>query len=345
MPSSPVTAAVYGCEGSTLTAWERDFFAETNPLGLILFARNVETPDQVRDLVESFRVAVDRAEAPVLIDQEGGRVQRLKPPIWRQAPPAGVFGRLAARDPGAAERAVRLNARLLAHDLLGLGITVDCAPVLDLRIKGAHDVIGDRAFGEDPRLIARLGRAACEGFLDGGVIPVVKHVPGHGRAGADSHLDLPVVETPLDALRGSDFAPFRALADAPWAMTAHVVYTACDADNPATVSPRVIAEIVRGDIGFDGVLVSDDLSMRALSGDLAERTRACLAAGCDVALHCNGERVEMERVAQAAGVLAERAAARVVAGEAQRRVPSALDPLEAAEELERLISAGAERAR
>lgn len=341
MPVPPVTAVVYGCAGPVLSDWERGFFAETQPLGLILFARNVETPDQVRDLVESFRVAVDRAEAPVLIDQEGGRVQRLKPPLWRQAPPPQAFGRLAERDPVAAERAVRLNARLLAHDLLSLGITVDCAPLLDLYVKGAHAVIGDRAFSSDPDRIARLGRAACEGFLDGGVIPVIKHVPGHGRATVDSHTDLPVVDTPLEELRQSDFAPFRALADAPWAMTAHVIYSALDPEDPATVSPKAIAETIRGEIGFDGVLVSDDLSMRALRGDLGERTRACLEAGCDVALHCNGERREMEQVARLASVLSEESARRVAAAEAQRKVPSPLDPLEAVEDLERLLSVAA----
>ncbi len=334
----PVSAAVYGCAGPVFDDWERGFFAEQNPLGLILFARNVESPDQVRALTEDFRTLVDRADAPVLIDQEGGRVQRLKPPHWRQAPAARVFGRLAERDPEAALEATRLNASLLAQELLSLGITVDCAPVLDLFIKGAHGVIGDRAFAGDPGRVARLGRASCEGLLGGGVVPVVKHIPGHGRARADSHLELPKVDTPHAELSGSDFAPFRALADAPWAMTAHVVYTALDPDAPATVSARVIAEVIRGEIGFDGVLVSDDLSMQALSGGLASRTAAALAAGCDLALHCNGRRDEMLQVASAAPPLTAEARRRLAAAEAQRQAPSLVDPLEAAEALEGLLS-------
>jgi beta-N-acetylhexosaminidase len=337
---TPITAAVYGCEGLELTDWERDFFAEVNPLGLILFARNVRDEEQVRNLVESFREVVDRAGSPVLIDQEGGRIQRLKPPIWRQAPPPAIFGRLAERDPKAAERAAAINARLIAHDLLSLGITVDCAPLLDLYIKSAHAVIGDRAFSGDVEIVARLGQAACAGFLSGGVIPVVKHIPGHGRALADSHLELPVVDAPHAELSGSDFWPFVELAGAPWAMTAHVVYSALDADRPATVSPKVIAEIVRGEIGFEGVLVSDDLSMQALSGDLETRTRECLAAGCDVALHCNGTRAEMEQVARAALPLTEAAQERIEAAEAQRRVPTPIAPLDVVAELEDLLSTG-----
>jgi beta-N-acetylhexosaminidase len=338
--SPPVSAAIYGCAGQALSDWERGFFAEVNPFGLILFARNVDTPDQVRALTESFREAVDRADAPVLIDQEGGRVQRLKPPIWRQAPPPRVFGRLAERDLAAAEHAVRLNARLLAHDLLGIGITVDCAPLLDLYMKGAHEVIGDRAFGSDPATVAALGRVACVGFLSGGVIPVVKHSPGHGRGGVDSHLELPRVDTPHAELSRTDFAPFKDLADAPWAMTAHVVYGALDPERPATVSPKVIGETIRGEIGFDGLLLSDDLSMQALSGTIGERAHDCLAAGCDIALHCNGERAEMEQVAGGVRALDAAGARRVAAGEARRRAPEPVDPLELAERLERLIAQG-----
>ncbi len=338
MTAPPITAAVYGCEGLELTDWERSFFAEVNPLGLILFARNVRDAEQVRNLVESFREVVDRAGSPVLIDQEGGRVQRLKPPIWRQAPPPAVFGRLATRDPEAAEKAVALNARLIAHDLLSLGITVDCTPLLDLRVKDAHAVIGDRAFAADPQTVAKLGRAACAGLLGGGVIPVIKHIPGHGRALVDSHHRLPVVEVSHDDLSRSDFAPFAELNGAPWAMTAHVVYSALDPDRPATVSPKVIAETIRGEIGFDGVLVSDDLSMQALAGDLESRTRACLEAGCDVALHCNGRREEMQQAARAARPLGETSLRRIEAAEAQRRVPSPLDPLDAVAELEDLLS-------
>ena len=336
--SLPVSAAIYGCAGRELSDWERGFFAETNPLGLILFARNVDTPDQVRALTEAFRTIVDRADAPVLIDQEGGRVQRLKPPTWRQAPPPRLFGRLAERDLRLAVEAVRLNARLLAHELLSLGITVDCAPLLDLSLKNTHAVIGDRAFASDPSLVATLARAACEGFLGGGVVPVVKHIPGHGRASVDSHLELPSVDTPRSELSRTDFAAFRALADAPWAMTAHVVYDAVDPDRPATVSPTVIEEVIRGEIGFDGLLVSDDLSMQALSGTLSERTAGALAAGCDVALHCNGESTEMQQVAEAASPLTETARRRLTEAEAQRRAPSLFDSLAAAEALEELLS-------
>ncbi|WP_119165668.1 beta-N-acetylhexosaminidase [Algihabitans albus] len=334
----PVSSAIYGCAGLELSVWESEFFAETNPLGLILFARNVETPDQVRALTEAFRTIVDRSDAPVLIDQEGGRVQRLKPPTWRQAPPPRIFGRLAERDPQAAVAAVELNARLLAQELLSLGITVDCAPLLDLSMKDTHKVIGDRAFSGDTARVATLGRAACQGFLAGGVVPVIKHIPGHGRANVDSHFELPQVDATRRELEATDFAPFRALADAPWAMTAHVIYSAIDPDRAATVSPTVIAEVIRGDIGFEGLLVSDDLSMQALSGDLSERTAAALTAGCDIALHCNGDPSEMRQVAEAATPLSDAARRRLTRGEAQRRAPSLFDSLEAAEALEHLLS-------
>ena len=293
------TAVIYGCEGPALTDWERGFFAEADPLGFILFARNCESPDQIRALVGEMRACVGRAEAPVLIDQEGGRVARLKPPAWRAAPPAAVFGELAKTDLARAEAAVRLNVRLLALELRALGIDVDCLPLLDLRLPEGHEVIGDRSFGSDPEIVIALGRAVCESFLDAGVMPIIKHIPGHGRAVVDSHKELPRVDTPRETLEATDFLPFRALADAPWGMTAHVVYEAIDPERPATTSPLVIGEIIRGSIGFDGLLLSDDLSMQALRGGLAERAGAALAAGCDVALHCNGERAEMEAVASA----------------------------------------------
>lgn len=304
-------AVIFGCEGLALSDWERGFFAESDPLGFILFARNCRDPAQVTRLVATLRESVGRPEAPVLIDQEGGRVARLKPPAWRAAPPAAVFGELAKTDQARAEEAVRLNVRLLALELRALGIDVDCLPLLDLRLPEGHDVIGDRSFGSDPEIVIALGRAVCEGFLEAGVMPIIKHLPGHGRAAVDSHKELPRVDTPRETLEVTDFVPFRALADAPWGMTAHVVYEAIDPQRPATTSPLVIGEIIRGSIGFDGLLLSDDLSMQALRGGLAERAGAALAAGCDVALHCNGERAEMEAVASAVRPLTAAAEARL----------------------------------
>jgi beta-N-acetylhexosaminidase len=304
-------AAFFGSAGPALTAKERAFFRASDPAGYILFRRNIESRDQVAALVNDCRACVGRADAPVLIDQEGGRVARLPSPAWRKAPPAAVFGRIAESDVALGERAARLNSLLIGAELQALGINVDCAPVLDLRVAGAHDIIGDRAFSEDPAMIARLGRAACEGFLDAGVIPVIKHIPGHGRARADSHHSLPVVETPLDILRRSDFVPFRALADMPMAMTAHIVYSAADADRPATTSPSVVETIIRGELGFDGLLMSDDICMKALTGSLAERTAAVIAAGCDVVLHCNGDLAEMEAVAADTPPLSESGARRM----------------------------------
>ena len=317
-------AAFFGSSGPTLTARERAFFRASDPAGYILFRRNIETAEQVSALVADFRACVGRADAPVLIDQEGGRVARLPSPPWRKAPPAGVFGRIAETDAALGARAARLNALLIGAELRALGINVDCAPVLDLRVPGAHDIIGDRAFSDEPDVIACLGRAACEGFLDAGVVPVIKHIPGHGRARADSHESLPVVDAPLDALRQSDFAPFRSLSDMPMAMTAHIVYSAADAARPATTSPTVIGTIIRGELGFDGLLMSDDICMKALTGNLAERTKAVLAAGCDVVLHCNGDLAEMETVAAAAAPLSESAARRL--GNALDRVSGGASP-------------------
>lgn len=312
-------AVIFGCAGPALTADERALFRASRPLGFILFARNCVDPDQLRRLVGEMRAATDSADAPVLIDQEGGRVARLGPPHWRKPPPAQVFGRLAARDRAAAREATMLNARLIGRELIGLGITVDCTPVLDVPAPDGHDIIGDRAFGTDPALVADLGRASCDGLLAEGVIPVVKHVPGHGRARADSHKELPAVDASTAELRKLDFPPFRDLADAPWAMTAHVLYRAFDADRCASVSPRVIGDVIRGEIGFEGVLLSDDLNMQALSGTLAGRARAVLAAGCDVALHCSGVFAEMAAIAEATPPLSAAAMARVARGEALRR--------------------------
>jgi beta-N-acetylhexosaminidase len=315
-------AVILGCQGAELTPWEADFFAATDPLGFILFARNCRTPDQVTALVAALRATVGRPDAPVLIDQEGGRVQRLKPPHWRATPPPGRFGDLALADRSRALEAVKLNAQCLAAELTPLGVSVNCLPLLDLRLPEAHENIGDRGFGADPDLVAALGRACCEGLLAGGVLPVIKHVPGHGRATVDSHVSLPRVEAGLAELEQSDFAPFRALRDMPWAMTGHVVYVAVDAQRPATTSPKVIDRVIRGWIGFDGVLVSDDLSMEALDGDLGARTGAALAAGCDIALHCNGRRAEMEAVAAAAGPLSAAALRRLAAAAARVGAPA-----------------------
>lgn len=323
-----LSAAIYGCAGPDLSDAERRFFRSADPFGFILFQRNVETPEQVNRLVAELRAAVGR-EAPVLVDQEGGRVARLKPPQWRAVPPAGRFGQLASRDREAAAEAIRLNARLLAAELRPLGIDVDCAPVLDLQFPGAHQgVVGDRSFGADPEIVAFLGRTMIDAFLGAGVMPVVKHAPGHGRAAVDSHRSLPRVATARAELEETDFRAFRLCADAPWAMTAHVVYAAIDDARPATISPVVIGEVIRGSIGFRGLLLSDDLSMQALSGTLGERARNALAAGCDVALHCNGKMEEMEAVAQAVGPLSGDAATRDAA--ARRRLCEAVHPVEMA---------------
>ncbi|WP_448187716.1 beta-N-acetylhexosaminidase [Azospirillum sp. sgz301742] len=319
-------AIILGCAGTTLSDDERALYTRADPLGFILFRRNCETPEQVRALVAAMRKAVGRPDAPVLIDQEGGRVARLRPPHWPSNPPARIFGELAERDRAAGREAAWINGRLLAHALADVGITVDCAPVCDVPVEGAHDVIGDRAFARDPALVAELARATCEGLLAGGVLPVVKHLPGHGRAFADSHAELPVVDAPRADLEATDFAPFRNLADMPLGMVAHVVLKTVDPFRPSSTSPTVIADIVRGpSIGFDGLLFSDDLSMGALSGNAGERTAAVLAAGCDVALHCNGNMAEMVQVAAAAPILSYAAAQRWARAQAVRGVPEAAD--------------------
>jgi beta-N-acetylhexosaminidase len=310
MPS----AAIYGCAGPVLTSDERAFFRDADPLGFILFARNCVDPGQAARLTAALRDSVGRADAPVLIDQEGGRVARMKPPHWRARPPARVFGALYGRDPEAGLEACRLNGRLLAADCAGIGVDVDCIPVLDVPVEGAHDIIGDRAFATDPQAVIALGRAQAEGLAAGGVLPVAKHIPGHGRALADSHVALPIVEASAEQLAREDFATFKALADLPWAMTAHVLYTALEVGQPATLSAKVIREVIRGEIGFDGLLLSDDLTMRALAGTLADRTRASLAAGCDIALHCSGQMREMLAVASGAAAMSADALRRFRAG-------------------------------
>ena len=324
-----VAAAILGCSGPRLTREEAAFFQAVRPWGFILFARNVESPDQVRGLVLSLRDAVGRADAPILIDQEGGRVQRLSPPHWGRYPPGRAYGDLAGNDPLLRREITRLGARLVAHDLSALGINVDCAPVLDVPDPAGHEIIGDRAYGPAPDQAALLGRAAAEGLIAGGVLPVIKHIPGHGRAKTDSHLELPVVDAPWDELDARDFAPFKVCSDMPMAMTAHVIYSAVDRKRPATTSKKVIKRVIREAIGFDGLLMSDDLSMKALQGSFAERAEASLAAGCDVVLHCNGDMGEMKAVLAGTGELKGRAARRADA--ALARIAKAPEPFDAAE--------------
>lgn len=323
-------AGIFGCSGPRLTPDERAFFAEVRPWAFILFARNIQTADQTRTLIDALRASVDDPAALVFVDQEGGRVQRLKPPLARLRRPAQAFGALYARDPEGAAEAVRLNHQLIAHELTSLGFDADCAPCLDLRLPETHDVIGDRSFGSNTAEVSMLGRAALDGLMAGGVAPVIKHIPGHGRARVDSHLDLPVVTTPLAVLEATDFAPFRALADAPMAMTAHVTFTDVDPDNCVTLSHRAIGVVIRGAIGFDGLLMSDDLSMKALGGGFEERARRALDAGCDVILHCNGDMAEMTAIAEGTGPLTGRAAERAADARASARRVQPFD-IEAAE--------------
>lgn len=306
-------AMILGLAGPTLSPAETAFFCDADPWGFILFRRNVESPAQVAALTRALREAVGR-DAPILVDQEGGRVQRLGPPHWPAHPPAAAYDRLALPLEEKLELC-RLGARLIAAELAAVGLDVDCLPCLDVPVPGADAVIGDRAYADDPARVARFGRAAALGLLDEGVLPVVKHLPGHGRAGVDSHKALPVVEVTQEELEGSDFAPFVALADMPLGMTAHVVYTAFDTQAPATHSARVVCEVIRGMIGFDGLLMTDDLGMHALGGGFDARAAKALAAGCDVALHCSGDMGEMEAVASVAPGLA---------GEAARRAEAAL---------------------
>jgi beta-N-acetylhexosaminidase len=336
LPNKAPRAVILGCSGPGLDNFERDFFPDADPVGFILFRRNCVSPDQVRELIASLRECVGRSDAPVLIDQEGGRVARLHPPHWRLYPAAARLGSLP--DPWA-EMASRLCARLIGDDLAQLGITVDCLPVLDLPIVGADPVIGDRAYGSDGKRVARLARAACEGLFESAILPVVKHIPGHGRAAVDSHDACPVVVTSHIELARTDFAPFRALAAMPWAMTAHIVYSAIDPTAPATLSRVLIAEIIRAQIGFDGVLVSDDLSMRALGGRLGERARRALGAGCDLVLHCNGSPAEMEEIAAAAELISSRTAERLARGEEMRRsAAKGFDREEAEAQLDSLLA-------
>ena len=318
------SAAIYGCSGHRLTDEERAFFAEAKPWGFILFRRNVDSPDQLHDLTAELRATIDDSDAPILIDQEGGRVQRMGPPHWPKYPPGAAY-LAAVNDPLGARELVRLGARLMAADLKGVGINVDCVPVIDTPVPGAHDIIGDRAYARDPATVAQLGRAAAEGMMAGGVLPVIKHMPGHGRAFADSHHELPTVHADLATLEAWDFAPFRALSDMPMAMTAHVVFDAIDPKRPATTSKKAI-RLMRDQLGFGGLIMTDDLSMKALSGSFAERAAAALKAGCDIVLHCNGDLAEMRQVAEGVGKL--KGASRRRAEAAMARIVREVEPLD-----------------
>lgn len=316
-------AWISGCCGLQLTRDEELFFADERPWGFILFARNIGEPAQISDLVAALRASIDNPDAPVLIDQEGGRVQRLRPPLVPDYPAGSALGSLWAADREAGKRAAWLLARLHAFDLTRYGINIDCIPVLDVAVDGMTAAIGTRAYRDDPACVAEIGRATAEGLIAGGMAPVMKHMPGHGRAQVDSHKLLPRVDVPLEDLIARDFAPFKALNDLTMGMTAHVVYTAIDPERPATTSPVVVSEIIRGHMGFDGLLMSDDSSMQALSGDFAERAGAIIAAGCDVVLHCNGAMEEMRAVASRTPALA---------GDAERRATRALADLRAPDE-------------
>ena len=324
-------AFITGLSGLNVSANERAFLREARPWGLIIFKRNVSTPQQVTELTSAFRDAVGW-QAPVLVDQEGGRVQRLGPPHWPAYPAGAVYGALFDREVSSGLAAARLAGHLIAADLRVLGIDVDCLPLADVLTAGADPVIGDRAYGSEPGKVAAIAGAIAQGLLAGGVLPVVKHLPGHGRATADSHHKLPVVDTDRATLEATDFAAFRPLASLPLGMTAHVVFSAIDPVAPATTSVTMVREVIRGFIGFRGLLMSDDVSMKALSGTIAERSGAAFAAGCDVVLHCNGILSEMAAVAGQAPVLAGEAARRAGAALAQRKAPEQFD-VEAARKL------------
>ena len=317
-------AFITGCAGTKLSDAERAFLRDAQPWGFILFKRNIAGPQAVRALVEDVRATLGRS-APALIDQEGGRVQRLTPPDWPAYPPGAAYGTLYDRDKNAGLAAARLGARLIAADLAELGIDVDCLPIADVPVAGADPVVGDRAYGTEPDKVAAIAGAIANGLADGGVLPVLKHIPGHGRATADSHAKLPVVNTDRAVLDVTDFAAFRPLAGLPMAMTAHVVFTALHPVEPATVSATIVRDVIRDSIGFHGLLMSDDISMGALSGSLAERTRAAIAAGCDVVLHCNGQMAEIQAVAAEAPVLAADALRRAEAALASKKPPLSID--------------------
>ena len=331
-------AFITGIAGFSLTSDEQSFLREADPWGLILFKRNINSPQQIIDLTAMFRQIMGR-DAPIFVDQEGGRVQRLGPPHWPAYPPGAIFGELYDRDRPAGIALARLGARLIASDLRPLGIDVDCLPLADVPAPEGDPIIGDRAYGTEPAKVAALAGAVAEGLLEGGVLPVLKHIPGHGRATADSHKSLPVVEADRKTLDVTDFAAFRPLKDLPLGMTAHVVFSAIDPAQPATTSATIVHEVIRNSIGFQGLLMSDDVSMGALTGTLAERSRAALAAGCDVVLHCNGDLNEMREVASASPALTGQAAARAETALKRRRAPQPFDIAAAREEFREMMAA------
>jgi beta-N-acetylhexosaminidase len=338
----PSRAFIVGLAGLTVTASERAFLREARPWGLIIFKRNVSSPQQVSDLTRSFRDIVNW-EAPVLIDQEGGRVQRLAPPHWPLYPPGARYGELYDREAVAGIAAARLAGHLIASDLAGIGIDVDCLPLADVPVPGSDNVIGDRAYGSEPGKVAAIAAAVAQGLMAGGVLPVLKHLPGHGRAKADSHHQLPVVDTDRATLESTDFAAFKPLAGLPLGMTAHVVFSSIDPVAPATTSVTMVREVIRGFIGFKGLLMSDDISMGALSGTLSERSRAAIAAGCDVVLHCNGDLKEMSAVAGSVPELAGDAAKRAEAALTQRHAPEDFDVNAARELFARMVGGAQQR--
>ena len=315
-------AFIAGCTGMELSEAEADFFRKEQPWGFIIFAHNIEDREQVSALTSQMRACVGRDDAPILIDEEGGRVQRLRPPHWLSNPPGQILGKIYQRDASEGKRAAWLLSRLIAHDLLEIGVNVDCLPILDVPVVGVSDAIGDRAYSRDVDVISEIGQSVVDGLMAGGVLPIVKHMPGHGRAICDSHFELPLVTETLEELIVSDFKPFKALNKVAMAMTAHIVFEAIDANNPATTSTKMIDEIIRGTIGFDGLLMSDDISMEALSGDYVERTKSSFAAGCDIVLHCNGKMDEMLQVASATPELK---------GQALKRAQFALSQLKPAD--------------
>jgi beta-N-acetylhexosaminidase len=331
-------AFITGVSATVLSDAEREFIRAERPWGFILFKRNIETPAQVSALVGELRATVGNSDAPVLIDQEGGRVQRLGPPHWPAYPPGASFGALYDIDPKLGLAAARLSARLIAADLIDLGITVDCLPLADVPVAGADAVIGNRAYGTEPGKVAAIARAVTEGLEQGGVLPVLKHIPGHGRATADSHFRLPTVDTARSELERTDFAAFQPLADLPMAMTAHVVFSALDPAHPATTSATIIEQVIRGLIGFQGLLMSDDVSMNALAGSIAERTRAIVSAGCDMVLHCNGNLDEMREVVRETPELTGKPLERANRALAARKPSQALDRQSARAELDALMN-------
>jgi beta-N-acetylhexosaminidase len=330
-------AFITGLSGTAITPEERAFLRDAAPFGLILFKRNIADPRQVRKLTDDFK-AICGPDAPVLIDQEGGRVQRMAPPHWQAYPAGAVYGDLYQRDRAAGLRAAWLGGRLIAADLTDVGITVDCLPLADVPVAGSNKVIGDRAYGDTPQQVAVVASAVAEGLMAGGVLPVLKHIPGHGRAMADSHLSLPVVTAERATLEATDFAAFVPLKDAPFGMTAHVVFTAFDPGLPATTSEIMISQVIRGFIGFSGALMSDDVSMGALAGSIAERVRRSLAAGCDLVLHCNGNFTEMQEVAANCPELGGAALERAARALASRTAPQAIDLGAARAEFNELVS-------